>query len=942
MNKAQNIIYNIIVGLYKDNGGLPLDENQVEKYVNHFSSIPGLDFHLTDTERDELEKEIKRFIEINVDKSKAICLFEKDHKPWYREARALNGKNSYWNRYNNYLYFKKHYSKHVIDAIDSSTDDIMDLLGNPELPKGFGFARKGLVLGDVQSGKTGTYIGLINKAADIGYKVIILLTGVTEKLRQQTQRRVDEGFIGIASADSMKNRQEISTPVGVGEFTSDAEADVTVTCLTSTEKDFTTALANNVVSTLASIHGPIILVVKKNKSVLQKLGQWFRSRNNLKAGEKLDYSLLLIDDEADNASVNTNKAETNPTIINACIRNLLNLFIKSNYVGFTATPFANIFIKPDTSEEMENADLFPKDFIYVLRRPSNYIGPEDLFNEDGKCSFMIKNIDEEAENMFLPENHKNHENPKGDLPLDLKEAICSFFIANVIRDLRQHETTHRSMLINISRFISVQNIIADMVEGFVRRYQRAIENYSKTKDPLSHSEIAFIKHVFEKHFLSLDSEDIGEEKTFTWDEILPFLYRSAAPIMVRAVNQKNAQKNLNYSDFEETGLRVIVVGGFSLSRGLTLEGLCTSYYYRNSKMYDTLMQMGRWFGYRDHYADLCQIWMSVTARDWYQQITKATAELKEDLRRMDNLGKTPKEFGLWVRSDCASLYVTAKNKMRNTEIVNRAITFSGKIIETPYISKNMETNNNLKQRTEAFIQYLFETRGGFSSTERLTRPATPLFKDVPSSYIIDYISDINLSGDFSIIDKDLIIKFILSSKLYSQWDVAIASGNGSVCWTIGGRKITNVQRSFRISKYSYVLMGKSSRVGDTATYSTGLTKDTFEKLKKKKITATGKDLAQADLFTPGVARNPLLIIFPIELILSSKDKETNPDYKDKMAVVEESGIIPKIALGLGFPSAKEGEKPIEIKYTMNLIKRMNLLEADEDYSDEDSEADVDD
>ena len=937
MNDVQNKIFTHVFGIYRDNGGLPLNEQQIEIYVDFFSKMPGLNYNLTAEERADLIKEIKYNVEVNVDKRPHVCLVEKNHKPWYLSAKAQNEQNIYWKRYMEYLFFQKHYSQSVVDSIDSSTDDIMDLLGNPALSKGIGFTRRGLVLGDVQSGKTGTYIALINKAADAGYKVIILLTGVIEKLRQQTQSRIDEGFIGSDSAAMVKNIQT-SEPIGVGRFVTNAQTPTT--CLTSTEEDFNSRLANNVVSNLQAINGPMILVVKKNKSVLTKLHQWFTKRNNVVAGGKIDFPLLLIDDEADNASINTNKDDTNPTIINKCIRDLLSLFTKSNYVGFTATPYANIFIKPDTDDEMINADLFPRDFIYVLKKPSNYIGPEEIFDEQGKCSFMLKMIDDNEENVFLPEKHKNGASV-GPLPTPLKEAICSFFIANAILDLRHRENTHRSMLINISRFINVQNNIRDSVESFVKKYQRAIENYSLASNPLLHEELAFIKKVFDKHFDPFKNFNTGEEKTFSWDEILHSLYRATTPIVVRSVNKDNAQKNLSYSEYEETGLRVIAVGGFSLSRGLTLEGLCVSYYYRNSKMYDTLMQMGRWFGYRDHYSDVCQIWMNNTSRDWYREITLATRELKDDLVRMSNQGKTPKEFGLWVRSDSTALYVTAKNKMRNAEKVSRKITFSGKIIETPYLKKSEQFNDKIRERTLDFIGEVLDWNNGFSSTDGFHRPSVPLIRNVPSEMITAYLDDIKLSGDQTVIDKDLIINYINSSAALKTWDVAIATGEGESVWEFEGRKIHNVQRNFRISDYSYVISGKNSRVGDTEMYGIGLTKAQYEKIESNVKASQNKNLSQSDLFAPGIVRNPLLIIYPVELKIGEKVKKDEPSKIPALErVLSIAGTKPYVAIGMGFPCAV-GEKPIEYVYTMNSTKRRELIEADEDFSTEDNEEEID-
>ena len=122
----------------------------------------------------------------------------------------------------------------------------------------------------------------------------------------------------------------------------------------------------------------VVFVIKKNKSILNNLIRWLKS-NNADTRGVISKSLLLSDDEADNASVNTNDPEKDPTAINKAIRELLKLFRQSSYLGITATPYANIFINPDNEDEMRGDDLFPRDFIYALSPPTNYIGAEDIF-----------------------------------------------------------------------------------------------------------------------------------------------------------------------------------------------------------------------------------------------------------------------------------------------------------------------------------------------------------------------------------------------------------------------------------------------------------------------------------------------------------------------------------------------------------------------------------
>ena len=205
------------------------------------------------------------------------------------------------------------------------------------------FQRRGLVLGDVQSGKTATYTAICNKAADTGYRVIIVLAGMMENLRRQTQERLDAEFSGRKSEYFLDpTKKEIrNEPVGVGRYGTSKR----VASFTSVVKDFDINVLKSNDLSLLSVSDPVVFVVKKNKYILNNLIRWLRN-NNTVLEQKIDLPMLLIDDEADNASVNTNPEDEDPTKINEAIRTLLALFRKASYLGITATPYANIFIDP--------------------------------------------------------------------------------------------------------------------------------------------------------------------------------------------------------------------------------------------------------------------------------------------------------------------------------------------------------------------------------------------------------------------------------------------------------------------------------------------------------------------------------------------------------------------------------------------------------------------
>ncbi len=307
-------------------------------------------------------------------------LFAEEYRPWLASAKG-NIDWFYWNRYRRYL-GEKRLPPQVIQKIDSITERILDHLEDPK--KEGKWSRRGMVVGHVQSGKTDNFIGVVNKAADSGYRVIVVLAGMLNSLRNQTQERLDMGFLGIDTSIPEKPY----TGVGLldrGEGKKPAS-------FTTSVSDFKKATANSSGVGIDGLKNPAIFVIKKNKSTLTNLIEWlkYNTKHKLK-----DYPMLLIDDEADHASINTSDSGTEATAINKKIRELLQLFDRSAYVGYTATPFANVFIDPDVEE-----DLFPRDFIVSLDPPSNYFGSERIFSEEADLDVVRKVKDHERYFLF--------------------------------------------------------------------------------------------------------------------------------------------------------------------------------------------------------------------------------------------------------------------------------------------------------------------------------------------------------------------------------------------------------------------------------------------------------------------------------------------------------------------------------------------------------------
>lgn len=884
-------------------------EDQIQKYVKLFSVINPL----TESEADEVIRELEATLKVRIDRG--ACVREKDHTPWYHAAKA-EIRPSFWNRYRMHLQKESSWNAKLLDELDRTTDEIMDLLGNPKLSKGF--QRRGLCIGDVQSGKTSNYIGLINKAADAGYRVVILLTGVIEKLRRQTQGRIDTGFIGLDSTAFTRDHKN-DVLVGVGCI----DPSISGWAVTSTSSDFNAATAQKIVGQLNNISAPVIFVLKKNKSVLEKLEQWLRFYNANKTTRTIDLPMLLIDDEADNASVNTRDAN-DPTAINTAIRKLLRLFEKSNYVGFTATPYANIFIDPDSETEMLESDLFPKNFIYALEAPSNYIGARDIFQEGAPYQFLLRSNDDCEE--CLPLKHKNGSSMTT-FPKSLIEAISSFFIANAVRDLRGHNKTHRTMMINISRFINVQNKITEDIDAFVRNAQREIQNYFLTgKGALKYDTFKLLKETFDKHFLPIPGFE------FTWNDIQPALKDAVMPITVRVINGGNASKNLNYEDVED-GLRLIAVGGLSLSRGLTLEGLCTSYFYRNSMMYDTLMQMGRWFGYRPGYEDICQVWMPDIAIAWYSYISDATDELRREIRRMQQANRTPEDFGLCVRSDISALLVTARNKMRSAQDYEMTLSLSGRVVETPYLHRDMSI---LRKNMESTTDFLQKLHGKYKLHKDDPDLATKThqYLNIVKSDIIEFLNSYSshiMNVDFHIQE---LVQFIENNTdgVLDYWDVAIANGNGANKDFLGFQ-VKTVTRSFAVRDQlggALQMSGKNSRLGSRHHAKNGLSIEDAKKIELQWSTVSDskRQFSQEVYFKSGIKRNPLLVIYPVELIAHSDELDIRK--KDIINKIEQ----PIIGLSIGIPII-DGKDPQKFTYKINMVKFRELFGAEADFDEYD-------
>jgi hypothetical protein len=850
-------------------------EESDEAFQNIETFLQGLNDLMLEMDDETLEyfiAQIKESISITMDSSTIIT--EDENSNWFRDTRAERGAQRF-NAYEDYLMFTSGYSSQVVGEISNSMDDVMNAIGDPQRKDSF--AKKGLVIGDVQSGKTGNFIALMNKAADAGYNMIIVTTGVIEKLRRQTQERIEQGFGGFDANEF----------VGMKTITSYAKEDIPSFMATTKNSDFK---KNINFKAMLNDHVPIVAVIKKEKTALESMASWLEKQY----GDQINHSLLFIDDEADNATVNTKKKDS-PTVINNGIRTILNLFMRSSYVGFTATPFANVFI----DHEVED-DLFPSDFIQVLDTPSNYMGAEAIFPEEAKYHrILVSNDDaEEYIPIKIPKEQRKSFVVEG-LPESLKQAIKVFFLQNAIRDLRGDENKHRSMLINVSYLNYIQEQVRRLVLDLTTSLKREIKNYILIDE--AQITIEF-KSLFDEMFHGIPEE---------WKQVQKTLYKSTDAIITEVINA--GSKSFQYEDYPN-GARVIAIGGFALSRGLTLEGLSTSYLYRNTMMYDTLMQMGRWFGYRPKYDDLVYLYMPNQSIDWYAQILDATINLKQQLKQMANEHKKPKDFGLFVKeanTDEVTLLITSPVKMRNASKSTFPIRISGAVKETTKLEKG-----SLKRNIEAVESWIETHEKQFDETLLWKSADIRVVKDLVESYSFGVYNQLNSS----------IFNVVLNQ--FDKMDIKIISNQkGQNPHKIGSITVNPRQRSSSYRPEEQVVALGNSRLGTMDDGRYGLTQEQLDVLQ------TGDISKEVDYFLKfnDKQRLPILMIYPLFVTKSSSQKVQNDKVDD---FFEAYGEIVVYGMALGVPTSTTSE-PLSYQIKMNSVLQQQLINSEKMKFDDD-------
>jgi hypothetical protein len=618
--------------------------------------------------------------------------------------------------------------REVVDEVDTASTKVVAHLADPHIRN---LKKRGLVVGYVQSGKTANYTAVMAKAADAGYQLFIVLSGLHNNLRRQTQVRLSRDLVDNDWAP-----------------------------LTSDAADF-----GNALSGAAILSGGVksIAVVKKNQSRLLRLLEWLQ---DIPAEIRRRVPVLLLDDEADQATPNSANARDQFTKINELVRQIWAEVLTGTYLGYTATPFANIFMDPNDENELY-PELYPADFIMDLPRPGAYFGAEQVFgreplddaDEPDPGLDMVRDVpDKDAAALKPPTNKDAQATFDPELPDSLIDAVTWFLVATAIRRARGQRKAHSSMLVHTTHYVQPHFVMQDRLDDLLGEFRANWEagNHASFLDSYTG-----------------EGTRAGEVATLPlpmWADVEQELDRVVRDVRV-VVDNGQSYDRLDYDGVENgepIAETVIAVGGGTLSRGLTLEGLVVSYFTRTSNTYDTLLQMGRWFGYRPGYEDLPRIWMQPSLAEEFRFLALVEEEIRENMHHMERMKITPRELGVRVRAHPGRLAIVARNKMQHAEVVR--ISYSGERLQT-FIFE--ETNSNI-------ISANYQTVFNFLATCRETTPAIKasraprwMFADITADMVISLVGSYQFHPDQGNMRSDHMIGWIRRAAPENLWNVVV-------------------------------------------------------------------------------------------------------------------------------------------------------------------------
>lgn len=650
---------------------------------------------------------------------------------WYHGPVAGD---RHWPALKGYLLGAKGWDTQTIEAIDDTSSEIVSLLENPSKPQ---FSCRGLVVGHVQSGKTANMTAVIAKAIDSGYNVIIVLAGLTDKLRQQTQKRMEQDLVSL-------------NPLLWHRLT---QADI--------KGDFQLMSHGHLMHMSDRTQ---IAITKKNPAPLRKLLDTLRKTPKVELSR---HKVLIIDDECDQASVNSASGEFDVTKINELIRQFVTADILPavSYVGYTATPFANVLIDPYAGNTHEIDDLYPRDFITALPTPRGYFGAERLFgrvpdNANGddpaaESLDVIRDVSEGDEALLQPPSAKAREQFFPKLPESLQDAILWFIMTCCVRRARGQSEQHMTMLVHTSPYVSMHNRVADLIAAWVGQ--------SKDDILLGHGEISSMMSRVWNDEVERVPRATTSGRQIHFDEMRSHLADVLTALEVPVENGSSTDR----IDYDQSARTYIVVGGTILARGLTLEGLCVSYFLRNANQYDTLLQMGRWFGYRGGYEDLPRLWMPKNLQLSFRALASIEAEIRQDISEYAQQSNvTPMDFAVRVRT-IPGMAVTGRYKMRHARACD--VSYSGRHVQTLRFDR---TNESLLKANWQAGSNLVGTAETLQA--RSERDDKIIYENVPHTAVVNFLRAYSVHETHRDLTSEMLLSYIESnSGSLSEWNIGV-------------------------------------------------------------------------------------------------------------------------------------------------------------------------
>ncbi|MBF0817608.1 hypothetical protein E4U02_14470 [Microbacterium paludicola] len=627
----------------------------------------------------------------------------------------------------------------AVAAVDDSTSQILSRCANP---RERGDRRKGLVIGYVQSGKTANYAGLIAKAVDAGYRIIIVLAGMHSNLRAQTQARLD--------SDLHLGELKVGGGGVAWHPLTDVNSDIAPT---------------NQIGLVGNSGNAIVMVVKKNEKRLAHVLTFLK--NIAKSDPEIlrSRATLVIDDESDQATPNTLGGKQLISTINKRIRDIWAAIPTGTYVAYTATPFANIFANPN-----DPGDLYPDDFAVVLPRPEGYMGADTFFDtsrladEEGAPPDALAREIDDVEAAILAPSGRDLSKYEPHITESLGKAIRWFLIATAIRQLRIGRASHSSMLLHTSHRVEAHDRLRDVVRDFLTSL--ALEREHRRDD---------FRVTFE--------EEIDRAVAFRGDEVVPawnVVWAAVEELLARVqVRVDNGQSDERLAYPDDDPQTVIAIGGGTLSRGLTLEGLVVSYFLRTSNTYDTLLQMGRWFGFRPRYQDLARVWAASGMLDDYAHLALVERELRDDIELMAREGKTPRELAIPVLAHRGRLQITGPGKLAFVDLVHTGL--GGTRRQTIYLDRSEQGLRRSHAAARALVQRAVESLEHLSAGVRRTGngASAHLFRGLDHDSVVEFLDSYWVPSPETALQPQAMREWTSTHGNGKSWDLVLVSGPAS-------------------------------------------------------------------------------------------------------------------------------------------------------------------